>query len=212
MKNRLACIIATGILFFGLTGALAAETGDKAQRHGKISVGARAGYNQFEGGELDGNEVEIDPSGCYGVNASYFVWKDLSVEGALEYGRYRFNLKPPGEKLAQEIGDVEQVGFLCTIRYQPLMFKDVMPYVGVGAGYYAHDFDHFVQGVEVKLADDFGFHVAAGGDYHAQGPVWLTLDMRYTWNDTHEEDPTIKNPQDICLDVFQAFVGMKLYF
>lgn len=211
MKNRLVWIIATGILFFGLNGAMAAEGADKAQRHGKVSVGARVGYSQFEGGEFDGNEVEIDPSGTYGVHASYFFWRDFSVESGVEYGLHRFNLKTPGARLSTEIGDIEQVAFLCTLRYQPFMWRDVMPYIGVGAGYYVNDFDH-IQGVEVKLADDFGFHVAAGGDYHAQGPVWLTLDMRYVWNDTHEEDPTIPNPQDICLDAFHAFVGMKLYF
>lgn len=212
MKNRLAWIVALCFLVSGASLAGAEETAGDAPLHGKMSVGARAGYVQFEGGDYYGQELELDPSGLYGVHASYFVWKDVSVEGAVEYGEYRLNLKAAGNKLAGEIGTLKQLGFLCTIRYQPIMIKDVMPYVGVGAGYYVNSFDHFVKGLDVNVKDDFGFHVAAGGDYHAFGPVWLTLDMRYVWAKTQEEAADLPDPQDISLDSFQAFVGMKLAF
>lgn len=212
MKRFMSWAIILCVLIFGVNSAFAEDAKEKKDAHGKVSVGARVGYNQFDGGTLTGYEVEIDPSGCYGLNASYFVWGGLSIEGALEYSASRFNLKPPAAKLATEVGDIEQLGFLCTLRYQPIMIKDIMPYVGVGAGYYVNDFDHLSKLIDTKLKDDFGYHVAAGGEYHAQGPVWLTLDLRYVWTETYDEDPNVPEPKTINLDLFQAFVGMKLYF
>ncbi len=212
MKKRLVWVLAAGFIFFGCVGNGFAETADKSPAHGKLGVGLRVGYNQYANGTLNKYEVDMDPAGCYGVNASYFFYGDFCVEGGVEYAVTKFNLKERGDRLATEIGDLSQLAFLCTVRYQPVVFGSFMPYLGAGGAYYVNSFDHVNPTVELNLKDKFGWHVSGGVEYHAEGPVWLGLDMRYTWNDTYDEDPSVPEPKTITMDAFQVFGGVKLYF
>lgn len=213
-RHLLACAVLC--LVFCLSAPMAMAASDA----GTLGVGLRVGYHWYAENTVEGYEFSFDPSGQFGVNALYFPVKNFSVELAGEFGRTKVNAD------GVEMGDLQQIAALVTLRYQPTLWDRIMPYVGVGGGYYFNEFDHISMYIaqrwrptgyvpnEIELKDNWGYHAAVGFDLPIDKQLIkgaaLNMEGRYNWTSTEED--RLPNPSEIKLNGFILSGGFKFFF
>lgn len=187
---------------------------------GTLGVGVRVGYHWFAEDTVEDYEFSFDPTGEFGLNALYFPLKNFGVELAGEYHRTKVNAD------GQELGDLQQIAALITLRYQPTIWGRFMPYIGGGGGYYFNEFDHIslyiarrweptgLVASDIELKDNWGYHACAGIDIPIDKELIkgaaLNLEGRYVWTSTEED--RLPDASEIKLNGFILSGGFKFFF
>jgi outer membrane protein W len=153
-----------------------------------------------------------------GLNASYIVIPHFALE--LAWNRFETDIEAGRFKLSE----ITIMPLLLTAQFRILPSNPVVPYVGVGVGYYFNKLD---KNREVKtetetsktivaeeVDDSLGLHVDGGVDWFLTDNFALNLDARYFWT---EADITGKEnlssiTDEIDLDSLVLGFGVKLYF
>lgn len=201
MKRKIIlvfCITALSLLF--TQPSLAEETR-------KFGIGIRASYYNVDTGILVAYDPEIDSSGLYGVNLTYFLNEIFSLELSGEYTKTDMTIHTLGGK----VGEFTQVPILLTARLHLPAGKTISPYIGAGIGYYFNDFDKTLATSTVTGVDNsFGWHMAAGLEVFFLQNWAANLDLKYIWNQADFQRTT--GTEEFDLDAFSAGVGLKYYF
>ncbi|MDD5451320.1 MAG: outer membrane beta-barrel protein [Desulfovibrionales bacterium] len=201
MKKKAIILSCVMILLFAFSQAsLAEETR-------KFGIGIRASYYNVDTGILVAYDPEIDSSGLYGINLTYFLNEIFSLELSGEYTKADMTIHTLGGK----VGEFTQVPILLTARLHLPAGETISPYIGAGLGYYFNDFDKTNSSSTVTGVDNsFGYHVAAGLEVFFLQNWAANLDLKYIWNQADFQRTT--GTDEIDLDAFSAGVGLKYYF
>jgi len=191
---------------------------------GKFGLGARVAYVNYSGDELNffGYDVDFDFDDAimYGGNLTYFVQEYISFELSVDYVETDADVKLLGATV--NLGEMEQIPILLTVRTHFSTNPKVNPYLGFGVGYYLNDFN--VSGLVASVAppgaeldpdDSIGFHVGGGVEIFFNENFAFNFDLKYIWNETDFEDkaPGYTTAEySIDLDAFYVGVGLKFYF
>jgi outer membrane protein W len=197
-----------------------------AQEAKKFAFGARVSYNIFQDDEIElfntNIDTEYDSSVSISADFTYLFNESFSLELSLGYLKTDMTVSRFGDKLGY--GELTQIPILLTGRYHFSVNDKVMPYIGLGVGYYLNDmedadgngdfFDDAPSGVNSFADDAFGFHLAGGVEYFVTDNVALNLDLKYVLLSTtigfdgagyDENDST-------TLNSFVFGIGAKYYF
>jgi len=184
---------------------------------GRLGIGARVAYVNFSDDDLYGVDVEFDETTMYGGNITYFVHSYLSLELSVDYLETDVDLEALG--VSVDIGDLEQIPVLLSLRTHLSTNPKVSPYLTVGIGYYFNDFDmksSIPAGYDVDPDDSFGYHLGGGIEYFFNNHFAFNLDFKYIWSnvdvDLEEPGGYSVNDKNLDVDFFSAGIGFKYYF
>ncbi|PQP32964.1 hypothetical protein C6A36_01710, partial [Desulfobacteraceae bacterium SEEP-SAG10] len=111
-------------------------------------------YVNFSDDDLYGDDVDPDETPMYGGNITYFVHSYLSIELSVDYLETDVDLDTIGGSV--DIGDLERIPVLLSLRTHLPINPKVSPYLTVGIGYYFNDFDmksYVPAGYDVDIDD-----------------------------------------------------------
>ena len=184
---------------------------------GRLGIGARVAYVNFSDEDLYGIDVDFGETAMYGGNITYFVHSYLSLELSVDYLETDVDLDPIG--VTVDIGDLEQIPVLLSLRTHLSTNPKVSPYLTAGIGYYFNDFDmksSIPAGYDVDIDDSFGYHLGGGIEYFFNNHFAFNLDFKYIWDnvDVDFEEPGgySVNDKNVNVDFFSAGIGFKYYF
>ena len=184
---------------------------------GRLGIGARVAYVNFSDEDLYRFDVDPDETPMYGGNITYFVHSYLSIELSVDYLETDVDLDAKGGCV--DIGDLEQIPVLLSLRTHLPTNPKVSPYLTVGIGYYFNDFDmksYVPAGYDVDPDDSFGYHLGGGIEYFFNNHFAFNLDFKYIWNnvdvDLEEPGGYSVNDKNLDVDFFSAGIGFKYYF
>ena len=206
-------------LFFVVAGLMlvVSQISFAQDMEGRLGIGARVAYVNFSDDDLYGVDVEFDETTMYGGNITYFVHSYLSLELSVDYLETDVDLEALG--VSVDIGDLEQIPVLLSLRTHLSTNPKVSPYLTVGIGYYFNDFDmksSIPAGYDVDPDDSFGYHLGGGIEYFFNNHFAFNLDFKYIWNnvDVDFEEPGgySVNDKNLDMDFFSAGTGFKYYF
>ena len=180
---------------------------------GKFGIGARVAYINYSN---DG-DFEFDETAMYGGNLTYFVQRYLSLELSVDYVETDLDLEALG--VSVDIGELEQIPILLSLRAHLSTNPKVSPYLTIGVGYYLNDFDmkdSIPAGYDIDPDDSFGYHLGGGIEYFFNEHFAFNFDLKYIWSNV---DFDIKTPggysvsdKKVDVDAFTSGVGFKYYF
>jgi outer membrane protein len=193
------------------------QIGFAQDMEGRLGIGARVSYVNFSDEDLYTFDVDPDETPMYGGNITYFVHSYLSIEWSVDYLETDVDLDAIGGSV--DIGDLEQIPVLLSLRtHLPTNLK-VSPYLTVGIGYYFNDFDmkgYVPAGYDVDIDDSFGYHLGGGIEYFFNNHFAFNLDFKYICNkvdvDLEEPGGYSVNDKNLDMDSFSAGMGFKYYF
>lgn len=205
MRNKIVApllVIVALLLVFG-------QVGFAQDMQGKFGIGAGVAYITYS--EDDG--FDPDENVMYGGNLTYFIQRYLSLELSVNYvntDAYLDNCN---------IGELEQIPILLSLRGHLSTNTKVGPYVTVGVGYYLNDFEmesSILPGYDLDPDDSFGFHVGGGVEYFFNEHFAFNADFKFMWSnvDFSGTGPggIILRDEEVDVDAFTAGVGLKFYF
>lgn len=181
-------------------------------------VGARFSLLQIADDSLDGRDLDFDPTTSFGLNLSYYLTNMLSVELDVGYDETDMNRSFP--HYSETIADIKQFPILLTGRVHfPFFSPMVVPYAGIGVGYYINDGDIetrrlFAPGTNLDVDNSFGFHVNGGVDFWLTPQYGVAVDLKYVWTqpDVELTGPFGSIKDSVNLDALQAGVCFKFRF
>ena len=184
---------------------------------GRLGIGARVAYVNFSDEDLYRFDVDPDETPMYGGNITYFVHSYLSIELSVDYLETDVDLDAIGGSV--DIGDLERIPVLLSLRTHLPTNPKVSPYLTVGIGYYFNDFDmksYVPAGYDLDPDDSFGYHLGGGIEYFFNNHFAFNLDFKYIWNnvDVDFEEPGgySVNDKNLDMDSYSAGIGFKYYF
>jgi outer membrane protein len=193
------------------------QIGFAQDMEGRLGIGARVSYVNFSDEDLYTFDVDPDETPMYGGNITYFVHSYLSIEWSVDYLETDVDLDAIGGSV--DIGDLEQIPVLLSLRTHLSTNPKVSPYLTVGIGYYFNDFDmksSIPAGYDVDLDDSFGYHLGGGVEYFFNNHFAFNLDFKYIWDnvdvDLREPGGYSVNDKNVDVDFFSAGIGFKYYF
>jgi len=175
---------------------------------GKFGIGASVAYIYYS----DDDDFEPDEDAMYGVNLTYFAHRYLSLELSVNYVETDVYLDD------FDIGELEQIPILLSLRTHLSTNPKVSPYLTVGIGYYINDFDmdsSIPAGYDLDPDDSFGYHLGGGVEYFIIEHFALNLDFKFMWTNV-DFDGTAGGvrirDEKVDVDTFTSGVGFKYYF
>jgi len=196
---------------------------------GSLGFGARVygafpRSSSFLGQKLDySNEVGGE------INVTYRFLKYLALEVGAGYTK--FNIK--NETLNVEWATIEAIPIFATLQFRwvsskPEELKWIVPYLGIGGGYYILDIEERSElrnfwyplgvGVDLYIDDAFFFHLGGGFDIFLTEHLALNFEGRYAWasTDVDEKQQVGVTARKLggTIDLNAAFIGagFKFYF
>lgn len=191
------------------------QVGLAQDMEGRLGIGARVAYINYSNTDVKGIDIDIDETGMYGVNLTYFAHKYISLELSVDYVETDLYLEDYNDL---GIGEIEQIPILLSVRTHLSTNSKVSPYLTFGLGYYINDFDEdsSISGVaNIDVDDSFGYHVGAGLEYFFNDHIAFNFDLKYfmTNIDVDGDIDGIRLRDDNAdADAFTAGVGFKFYF
>jgi outer membrane protein len=183
---------------------------------GRLGIGARVAYTNYS--DDFGSVLDTDGEATmYGGNLTYFVQRYLSLELSVDYVETDLDLKVTGTSV--DIGDLEQIPILLSLRAHLSTNPKVSPYFIIGAGYYLNDFDmksSIPTGYYLDPDDSFGWHLGGGIEYFFNEHFAFNFDLKYLWSNV-DIDITVPGVYSVRnknfdVDAFISGVGFKFYF
>jgi outer membrane protein len=221
MRNKIAApllVIVALLLVFG-------QVGFAQDMKGKFGIGARVGYVNYSGDDLDLSgfdmDVDFDDAAMYGGNLVYYLHNYFSLELSGDYVKTDTEIKGSGLS-PTNIGELKQIPIILNGRFHFSTNQKISPYLSAGIGYYINDFDLsdslssvLPSGSELDPDDSIGFNLGGGIQFLLNEHFALDLDLKYIWNKTDFEAKAPgyeKEEFSVDLDNFYVGIGLKYYF
>jgi outer membrane protein W len=204
--------IVASIFVFAIFVLVFNQAGFAQDMEGKFGIGASVAYIYYSNDQ----DLEPDEDVMYGGNLTYFVQEYLSLELSVNYVETDVYLGGLGDF---NIGELEQIPILLSLRGHLSTDTKVIPYATVGVGYYFNDFDmdsSIPAGYDLDPDDSFGFHLGGGVEYFFNEHFAFNCDFKFMWSNVDFDGTapggiTIRDKK-VDVDTFTAGVGFKYYF
>ncbi len=210
-KLSILCIIC----FFMLITVNLVSAQDVANKFG---IGANVFYYFPQEDNLFGTSIDVEEDIALGLNFTYIVIPQFSLELTWHY------FETDIEKDGAALGEINSLPLLLTAQYRIIPEGPVVPYVGVGVGYYINDLDVKSEArAQAKAANisyptdidnSLGLHLNAGLDWFLTESFALNLDARYLFSeaDIEGQGTSSDTSDEIDLDSLLIGAGVKVYF
>ena len=196
---------------------------------GSIGVGARL-YGVFpKGDSFRGQKLDFKNEVGGEVNATYRFLRYFALEGGVGYTQFDMKNKTLGVNWAT----IEAFPIFATLQFRwvsskPEELKWIVPYAGIGGGYYLLEIEERSElrnywlpggvGIDLKIDDTFFFHLGGGLDIFLTENIALNFDARYAWAKTDIDERQsvgfISRELGDTINLNAAFIGagLKFYF
>jgi outer membrane protein W len=216
---------AAGIIILAVAMVMAGGSA-YAQTAKQFALGVQASFHSFQDDEItlfyNRGDTEYDAATAFSINWTCFLTPEFSLEVSLGQLSTDMSVNVIGVK--EGYGELTQMPLLLTGRYHFSIDEKLVPYVGMGIGYYMHDMetavgssDYFYgapSGVEAFADDAWGYHITAGIEYFVSDNVTFGLDLKYVFlsTDIGFDGAGYDERDSTNLDCLVTSVGVKFYF
>jgi outer membrane protein W len=179
-----------------------------------IGIGARVFYYSPQSEDVFGASVDIENDLAVGLNLTYIVTQNFSLELAWNY------FKTDIEEGSFKLGEFTTMPFMLTCQFRLTPMGPIIPYVGGGVGYFINKFDESSEAEEnaevkdIDIDNSLGLHTNAGLDWFLTDNFALNLDAKYLFTeaDIEGEEGDSKVTGDIDFEALTIGSGIKFYF
>lgn len=211
------------VMFFFVTFWCFSQISFAQDMEGKLGLGARVSYvnHSDDNYTVYGVKVDVEPddSVMYGVNLTYFLASDISLELSVDHTETDIDLYALG--LSGNAGELEIIPVLLSLRMHIYTNTKVSPYLTIGGGYFFNDIaqnDSTIEfiygpGAEIDVDNSLGYLLGGGIEYFISKKAAVNLDFKYIWT---EVEAKVNVPgftkEDFKINPFVIGLGVRYYF
>jgi outer membrane protein W len=193
---------------------------EKEEKRPAFGLGISAGYANPTEGIYDGG-VLFSGRLCFSITKNI----GLELKGLM------FQSSVEGETEGLSTGKMTFVPIQLSLQGRFPLGRSIIPYVGLGAGYYlssfkidsevVDDWDALGFDIEEEVENSLGFHFGLGADYFFTKNLALNADVSYclmklkgSWSLTDQMSGTqvTGNLEDLNFNTIMLLIGLKYYF
>lgn len=223
MKNtiRTLALFVFAVFFFLNHNARAQEDSSP-----NFAVGARVGYSALANSTLYDADVSFTPAPLYAINIAYFVNERLAIELSGETTKTDMELKVDSASI--DFGVLTQQSVLLSLVFRSeTNVRNLMLYVGGGAGYYFNDIDEigtkgdgiddfFPSNRRIKSVEDaLGVQGSVGLEYFFRRNYSFIFDIQFRFSKAEVEiefPDSTSDTTDLPLNAMTLGSGIRVHF
>ena len=223
MKNTIRILV-----IFALTVFIPLNQDARAQEDPSphYAISARVAYSALANSTLYDADVSFNPVPLYGINIAYFVNDRLAIELSGETTKTDMELKV--DSVSMDFGELTQHSVLLSLIFRSeTNVRNLIIYVGGGAGYYFNDIDNkrtegngiddfFLSNRRIKgVEDSLGGHGNAGMEYFFRRNYSFIFDIRFRFYEAEVEiefPDSTTDKTDLPLNAMTLGTGIKVRF